>query len=118
MIIIFFYLNSKPFLSVERYCLLSKLAFTIQGDENIEIKPNDTETVSSDMTAKEFQDIMKDVPKTPKDVEIFVRLYGNLVVRINSILKEKGYTQKSFAEKSYLPTIPFSMRLFHMGYAA
>jgi TolA-binding protein len=32
-------------------------------------KANDTEIVSRDMTAKEFQEIMKDVPKTPKDVE-------------------------------------------------
>ena len=29
----------------------------------------DVEIASSDMTAKEYQDIMKDVPKTPKDVE-------------------------------------------------
>jgi hypothetical protein len=28
--------------------------------------------------------------KTPKDVEIFARNYGDLVVRINSLLKEKG----------------------------
>lgn len=32
-------------------------------------KNNDTEIASSDMTAKEYQEIMKDVPKTPKDVE-------------------------------------------------
>lgn len=36
--------------------------------------------------------------KTPKDVEIFARLYGDLVVRINSILKEKEYSQKKLAE--------------------
>ncbi|MBN2891238.1 MAG: helix-turn-helix transcriptional regulator [Bacteroidales bacterium] len=35
---------------------------------------------------------------TPKDVEIFARLYGDLVVRINSILKEKNYSQKKLAE--------------------
>ena len=33
--------------------------------------------------------------KTPEDIKIFTRLYGDLVVRINSILKEKGYTQTS-----------------------
>ncbi len=27
--------------------------------------------------------------KTPKEVEIFARMYGDLVVRINSLLKEK-----------------------------
>lgn len=36
---------------------------------------------------------------TPKDVKIFARMYGDLVVRINSLLKEKGYTQKELAEK-------------------
>jgi len=29
--------------------------------------------------------------KTPEDVIIFARLYGDLIVRINSILKDKGY---------------------------
>jgi transcriptional regulator with XRE-family HTH domain len=37
--------------------------------------------------------------KTPKEVEIFARMYGDLVVRINRLLKEKGYTQKDLAEK-------------------
>lgn len=37
--------------------------------------------------------------KTPEDVKIFTRLYGDLIVRINSILKERGYSQKSLAEK-------------------
>jgi transcriptional regulator with XRE-family HTH domain len=37
--------------------------------------------------------------KTPEDVKIFARLYGDLVVKINSILKEKGYSQKALAEK-------------------
>lgn len=35
---------------------------------------------------------------TPKDVEIFVRLYGDLVVRIHEVLKAKGISQKSLAE--------------------
>lgn len=37
--------------------------------------------------------------KTPKDVEIFVDKYADLVLRINQILREKGYSQKSLAEK-------------------
>jgi transcriptional regulator with XRE-family HTH domain len=48
------------------------------------------------MRSKIFQQILDE---TPKDVEIFVRLYADLVVRINQILREKGYTQKSLAEK-------------------
>lgn len=36
--------------------------------------------------------------KTPEDTKIFARLYGDLVVRINSILIEKGYTQKALAD--------------------
>lgn len=37
--------------------------------------------------------------KTPKDVEIFVDKYADLVLRINQILHEKGYSQKSLADK-------------------
>lgn len=48
------------------------------------------------MRSKVFQRILD---KTPKDIEIFARHYGDLVVRINSLLKEKGYTQKDLAEK-------------------
>lgn len=36
--------------------------------------------------------------KTPEDVEIFVRLYGDIVVRVNELIKEKGITQKELAE--------------------
>ncbi len=36
---------------------------------------------------------------TPKEIEIFARMYGDLVVRINSLLKEKGLTQKELAEQ-------------------
>lgn len=36
---------------------------------------------------------------TPKETTILVSLYANLLVKINSILKEKGYTQKMLAEK-------------------
>ena len=37
--------------------------------------------------------------KTPEDVKIFARLYGDLMVKIHAILKEKGYSQKLLAEK-------------------
>jgi len=36
---------------------------------------------------------------TPKDVEIFVDLYADLLVRINELLLEKGMTKKKLAEK-------------------
>jgi len=41
----------------------------------------------------------KILAKTPKDVKIFARMYGDLVVRINNLLKEKGLTQKKLAEQ-------------------
>jgi transcriptional regulator with XRE-family HTH domain len=47
------------------------------------------------MRSKVLQRILD---KTPKDVEIFVDKYADLVLRINQILREKGYTQKSLAE--------------------
>ncbi len=37
--------------------------------------------------------------ETPEEVRIFVQQYTNIVLRINSILKSKGYTQKDLAEK-------------------
>ncbi|MCX6250825.1 MAG: helix-turn-helix transcriptional regulator [Bacteroidetes bacterium] len=36
---------------------------------------------------------------TPEEVKVFARLYGDLIVRINSILSEKTCTQKSLAGK-------------------
>lgn len=37
--------------------------------------------------------------ETPEEVRIFVRQYTNIVVRINQLLKAKGYTQKDLADK-------------------
>lgn len=37
--------------------------------------------------------------KMPNDVKIFVDKYADIVVRINLLLKEKGFTQKDLAEK-------------------
>lgn len=48
------------------------------------------------MRSKVLQNILDE---TPKDVAIFVDKYADLVLRINQILSEKGYTQKSLAEK-------------------
>lgn len=48
------------------------------------------------MRSKVFQRILDN---TPEEVKIFTRHYGDLVVRINSLLKEKGYLQKDLAEK-------------------
>jgi transcriptional regulator with XRE-family HTH domain len=38
------------------------------------------------------------IKSTPKEVEIFVDLYADLVVRINQILRDKGLTKKELAE--------------------
>ncbi|MDD2982439.1 MAG: helix-turn-helix transcriptional regulator [Crocinitomicaceae bacterium] len=47
------------------------------------------------MRSKVAERIMSEAPK---DVEIFVRLYADIVVRINQILEDKGMSQKELAE--------------------
>ncbi|MCK9220980.1 MAG: helix-turn-helix domain-containing protein [Bacteroidales bacterium] len=37
--------------------------------------------------------------KTPEETKIFARLYSDLIMHINRIIKEKGYSQKSLADK-------------------
>ena len=37
--------------------------------------------------------------ETPEEVRIFVRQYTDIVVRINQLLKKKGYTQQELAAK-------------------
>lgn len=37
--------------------------------------------------------------ETPEEVRIFVRKYGDIVVRVHQLLREKGWTQKDLAEK-------------------
>ncbi len=37
--------------------------------------------------------------KTAPDVKIFVRLYSDIVVRVNELIEQKGWTQKELAEK-------------------
>lgn len=41
----------------------------------------------------------KILAKTPKDVEIYVRLYGDIVVRIHELIQENGFNQQKLAEK-------------------
>lgn len=36
--------------------------------------------------------------KTPEETKIFVAKYADIVVRINQLLREKGYTQKTLAQ--------------------
>lgn len=48
------------------------------------------------MRSKVLQSILDN---TPKDVEIFVDLYADIVVRINQLLREKGISKKKLAEK-------------------
>jgi len=37
--------------------------------------------------------------ETPEEVRIFVRQYTHILVRINEIMQEKGYTQKDLADE-------------------
>src|ERR1700744_2543141 len=37
--------------------------------------------------------------ETPEEVRIFVRQYTDIVLRINQILRVKGYTQKDLADR-------------------
>lgn len=48
------------------------------------------------MRSKIFQEMLDEVPK---ETEIFARLYADLVLRVNSILAEKGLTQRALAEQ-------------------
>lgn len=48
------------------------------------------------MRSKIFQEILDE---TPEDVEIFVRLYADLVVRINQLLRENNISKKQLADK-------------------
>ena len=48
------------------------------------------------MRSNIFQEILDE---TPKETEIFVRWYADIVLRVNQIMKEKGLTQKGLADK-------------------
>ena len=48
------------------------------------------------MRSKIFQRILDN---TPKEVDIFVDWYGDLVVRINQLLREQNISKKELAEK-------------------
>lgn len=48
------------------------------------------------MRSKVFQRILDN---TPKDVDLFVDWYADLVVRINQLLREKNISKKELAEK-------------------
>jgi transcriptional regulator with XRE-family HTH domain len=43
--------------------------------------------------------LQKILDEKPKESYVFVRLYADIVVRVNTILEEKGMTQKSLADK-------------------
>jgi transcriptional regulator with XRE-family HTH domain len=48
------------------------------------------------MRSKAAERIMQ---RVPEETKIFVRWYGDLIVRINEILNEKGWTQKELSER-------------------
>lgn len=37
--------------------------------------------------------------ETPEETKIFARLYADIVIRVNQLLKEKGFSQKDLADK-------------------
>lgn len=39
------------------------------------------------------------IDETPEEVKIFVKKYGDLVVRVHQVLREKGITQKELAKR-------------------
>ena len=39
------------------------------------------------------------IDKTPEETKIFVELYAEIVLRINYLLKKKGYSQKNLADE-------------------
>ena len=47
------------------------------------------------MRSKVLQEILDD---TPKEVEIFVEMYGDIVVRVQELMEEKGFLQKDLAQ--------------------
>lgn len=48
------------------------------------------------MRSKVLKEILVE---TPNEVDVFVKLYGDIVVRVYQILKEKGISQKDLAER-------------------
>jgi transcriptional regulator with XRE-family HTH domain len=48
------------------------------------------------MRSKVAQRILNE---TPEEVRVFVRKYGDIVVRVHQLLREKGWSQKDLAEK-------------------
>jgi transcriptional regulator with XRE-family HTH domain len=48
------------------------------------------------MRSKVAQRILSE---TPEETKIFVRMYADIVVRVNQLLKAKGFNQKDLAEK-------------------
>ena len=69
---------------------------------------NDTEVASSDMTAKEYQEIMKDVPKTPKDVETAEAKIDAAMYQLGTLYHDKlKNDKKSIAVlENYLARFP------------
>ncbi len=68
----------------------------------------DTQTVSSEMTEKEYQDIMKDVPKSPKDVEIAESRIDEALFMLGTLYHDKLKNDKKAIEtlESHLVRFP------------
>ena len=62
------------------------------------VRNNDTQIVSRDMTEKEYQDMMKDVPKTPKDVEIAESKIDEAMYMLGTLYHDKLKNDKKAIE--------------------
>lgn len=62
------------------------------------VKNNDTQVVSRDMTEKEYQDMMKDVPKTPKDVELAESKIDEAMYMLGTLYHDKLKNDKKAIE--------------------
>ncbi len=62
------------------------------------VKNNDIQMASSDMTEKEYQDMMKDVPKTPKDVEMAESKIDQAMYMLGTLYHDKLKNDKKAIE--------------------
>lgn len=71
-------------------------------------KTDNTDIASSDMTAKEYQEIMKDVPKTPKDVETAQEKIGEAMYSLGTLYHDKLKNDKKSVDilESYITRFP------------
>ena len=60
------------------------------------MKSSSKNPIQNTMRSKVAQRILAE---TPEDTKIFARLYADIVIRVNQLLKTKGFSQKDLADK-------------------